>query len=454
MGRTFLDHASWRGVLLTAAFILMLLVTSPVRAADPAGAVRIETAGGGARIVLSLPRRSPMRASIDAPARRLDIDIDEAIAFGGAGGSASGLARAYHVERKKNGCARVTVELARSAIIDGMRWAPKASGRGFQAVIALSAADPIAMRAISGVVYRPEPLSADASAASIGALIQASAPRYLAPPRVDKPDAAGPLRLAPESSQRPGGGPAAKAIGMRSILSGSTGKKTIVIDAGHGGIDPGAESIVGYNEKEVTLATARILKRVLDQTGRYAAVLTREGDIYLKLQERVARARAAHGDLFVSLHADSVAGGEGDARGASIYTLSETASDVESERYAQRENRADALGGGLGNQSDDVAGILVDLTVRETVNDGNRLANLLVDAMAHDGVAFFPRLPHRSAGFAVLKAPDIPSVLVEMGYLSDRSDARALADPRHQLEIAKGIAAGIDRYFAWVQATR
>jgi N-acetylmuramoyl-L-alanine amidase len=211
---------------------------------------------------------------------------------------------------------------------------------------------------------------------------------------------------------------------------------------------------LGYHEKEVTLATARTLKRVLEQTGRYQVVLTRDDDTYLKLHERVLRARAAHGDLFVSLHADSVAGGEGDARGASIYTLSETASDAESERYAQRENRADALGGGLGAQSDDVAGILVDLTVRETVNGGNRFANLLVETMQRQGVSLFPRLPHRSAGFAVLKAPDIPSVLVEMGYLSDRSDARALADPGHQLQIAKAVAAGIDRYFAWVQAAR
>jgi N-acetylmuramoyl-L-alanine amidase len=188
--------------------------------------------------------------------------------------------------------------------------------------------------------------------------------------------------------------------------------------------------------------------------------MTRDSDVYLKLHERVAVARAAHGNLFVSLHADSIAGGIQAAsdritRGASIYTLSENASDAASERYAQRENRADAIGGvDLGDQSDDVAGILVDLTVRETVNEGNRFAGMLVDSLDREGVTLLPRAPHRSAGFAVLKSPDIPSVLIEMGYLSDIADARGLADPRHQLQIAKAVADGIDRYFVWLDSSR
>jgi N-acetylmuramoyl-L-alanine amidase len=238
---------------------------------------------------------------------------------------------------------------------------------------------------------------------------------------------------------------------MESIISP---RRTIVIDAGHGGVDPGAESVAGYHEKEITLATARVLARTLEATGRYKVVLTRDSDVYLKLHERVNRARAAHGDLFISLHADSAVADKS-TRGASIYTLSETASDAESDRYAQRENRADAIGGvALGDQSDDVAGILVDLTVRETVNDGNRLAGMMVDSLEHHSIMLLPTTPHRSAGFAVLKSPDIPSVLIEMGYLSDMADARALADPRHQQQIASAIADGVDRYFAWLQVSR
>jgi N-acetylmuramoyl-L-alanine amidase len=257
----------------------------------------------------------------------------------------------------------------------------------------------------------------------------------------------------------PGPGPrispaADPAAAHRGVILSS--RRVIVIDAGHGGIDPGAPSIVGYHEKQVTLATARLLARALEHTGRYKVVMTRDSDVFLKLHERVALARAAHGNLFISLHADSAGGGASSGtRGASIYTLSETASDAESERYAQRENRADAIGGvTLRDQSDDVAGILVDLTVRETVNEGNRLAGMLAESLEHDGIGLLPRAPHRAAGFAVLKSPDIPSVLIEMGYLSDPSDARALADPAHQARIARAVADGVDRYFAWLDSSR
>jgi N-acetylmuramoyl-L-alanine amidase len=277
----------------------------------------------------------------------------------------------------------------------------------------------------------------------------------LAAPEPARPDPA-PLKLPPKLAPvvRQAATPVAAIIPPRASKvappPSSGGKRVIVIDAGHGGVDPGADSVAGYHEKEVTLATARVLRRVLEATGRYKVVLTRDSDVYLNLHERVARARAAHGNLFISLHADSVASSSSTARGASIYTLSENASDAETDRLAQRENRADAIGGvDLGDKSDDVAGILVDLTVRETVNEGNRLAGMVVDSLRQEGVGMLPIEPHRSAGFAVLKSPDIPSVLVEMGYLSDRADARGLADPRHQAQIAKAIAAAVDRYFTW-----
>jgi N-acetylmuramoyl-L-alanine amidase len=301
----------------------------------------------------------------------------------------------------------------------------------------------------------------------IGALIEKPLPKTAPPPMAEAQVAEAPVAVKPMKPQPEirnqaitpvadivSPVPVAKAGKSPSMESIISPKRTIVIDAGHGGIDPGAESVAGYHEKEITLATARLLAKTLEQTGRYKVVLTRDSDVYLKLHERVARARAAKGNLFISLHADS-AGSDKSTRGASIYTLSETASDTESDRYAQRENRADAIGGvDLGDQSDDVAGILVDLTVRETVNDGNRLAGMMVDSLEHKGVMLLPSTPHRSAGFAVLKSPDIPSVLIEMGYLSDMADARALADPRHQQQIANAIADGVDRYFAWLQVSR
>jgi N-acetylmuramoyl-L-alanine amidase len=349
-----------------------------------------------------------------------------------------GLIRSFHAEPMLHGGVRLVLDLARPAVIAAVHSQPT------RAVIELTASSAEAMRiAAAGYDRAGSERPAEAHGPDgIGALI---VPRTSGLP--EKP------AVVPVANVSP---PPSTAVGHSSIASIISPKRTIVIDAGHGGIDPGAESVAGYHEKEITLATARLLRRALEETGRYKVVLTRDSDTYLKLHERVARARAAHGDMFVSLHADSVSSsGDRTTRGASIYTLSETASDVESERYAQRENRADAIGGvDLGDQSDDVAGILVDLTVRETVNDGNRLAGMMVDALEHRSISLLPSTPHRSAGFAVLKSPDIPSILIEMGYLSDIGDARALADPRHQAQIASAIVEGIDRYFAWLQVSR
>jgi N-acetylmuramoyl-L-alanine amidase len=132
-----------------------------------------------------------------------------------------------------------------------------------------------------------------------------------------------------------------------------------------------------------------------------------------------------------------------------VYTLSETASDAEADRYAQRENRADLIGNvNLRGQSDDVANILVDLTMRGTLNGGNRFAGILMDSLAERGISLLASAPHRSAGFAVLKSLDIPSALIEMGYLSDIGDAHNLADPQYRTRFAQAVALGIDRYFA------
>ncbi len=444
---------------------VVLGLIAPALCAARAGAggslFTIELSGGGehARVVVGLPRPLAFTAAVDAPGSRVVIDFDGIAATpSGTIGRGQGLVRSHRTEKLPGGGVRLILNLARAAVITAVRTAPAEPGRPARAVIDLGAVDARVMGAASGVVHRPQaPVPSpriqpnrQAAAGSIGALIAKtgvdksggakSGHSFPAPPPATTPTPIVEAAIAP--------------LGGSKAVRAKSPRRTIVIDAGHGGIDPGAQSVAGYHEKEITLAAARALKRTLEQTGRYAVVLTRDSDVYLKLRERVARARAAHGALFISLHADSVAGGSS-ARGASVYTLSETASDSESERLAQRENRADAIGGvDLGRQSDDVAGILVDLTVRRTVNDGNRLAGMMVDCLRQQGIGLLPVEPHRSAGFAVLKSPDIPSVLIEMGYLSDLSDSRGLADPRHQLQIARAITAGVDRYFDWLQTAR
>lgn len=220
----------------------------------------------------------------------------------------------------------------------------------------------------------------------------------------------------------------------------------IVIDAGHGGNDPGARSANGMLEKNVVLDIAKMLAAKIEGSGRYRARLTREDDSYIHLRDRVTTARGFGADFFMSLHAD--ANPEPSVRGASVYTLSERASDREAARLAARENRTDAIAGvDLGVQSDDVASILIDLAMRETVNDSRGVANVLVDEIRKQGIKVLKRT-HRFAGFAVLKSADVPSVLVELGYLSNANDAKLLASRDYRDRITDALLSGIDQYFA------
>ena len=429
--------------------------------------VQMTARGEDTQVTIDLGRPMSFHTMIDSrDGGRILIDFDDVTLMPDKTMARGvGLIRGYHAESLNGRAVRLVLDLAHPAVIGATQSLVPAAGKPARAIIVLNSSSAIAMKAAENVGgarsaerTRTPALADDAIAALI-------APDGLAAPSPQKQVA---VASAPSGSPRtPKTVRAAEMLSPLPLLSSRpktapsitsiiSPKQTIVIDAGHGGIDPGAESVAGYHEKEITLATARLLRRALEATGRYKVVMTRDSDVYLKLHERVARARAAHGNLFISLHADSVQpSSDRTTRGASIYTLSETASDAESERYAQQENRADAIGGvDLGDQSDDVAGILVDLTVRETVNDGNRFAGMMVESLTNQGVALLPNMPHRSAGFAVLKSPDIPSVLIEMGYLSDISDARALADPRHQLQIANAITAGVQRYFAWLQVSR
>lgn len=227
--------------------------------------------------------------------------------------------------------------------------------------------------------------------------------------------------------------------------------RTIVLDAGHGGPDPGAIGQGGVVEKRVVLAVVKAVRQRLEARAGYKVVLTRERDMFLRLRERVRRGREAEADLFVSIHADSHPNPH--VSGASLYTLSETASDKEAARLAQSENKADLIGGvGLDDEPVEVYGILLDLAQRETQNQSSAAADDLLFALA----ANQPLLvrPKRSAGFAVLKAPDVPSVLIELGFLSNPADARRLGGAEGRERIASAIAEGIFRYFDGANTAR
>ena len=229
--------------------------------------------------------------------------------------------------------------------------------------------------------------------------------------------------------------------------------KLVFLDPGHGGRDPGALGVRGTQEKVVVMAIARELQRELLTGGRYRVLLTRASDSFVPLRERVARAQAAKADLFLSLHADSHP--DSDVRGASVYTLSEDASDREAAALAARENRADAVVSGvrLAEQPDNVARTLVAMSQRGTVNDSRRLAETIVRTFGTSGVRLLPRT-HRQAGFAVLTSPDIPAALIELGYLSNPQDEKLLTVRQHQTALARALRASVDAHFGAGIATR
>ncbi len=230
-----------------------------------------------------------------------------------------------------------------------------------------------------------------------------------------------------------------------------TGKPVIALDPGHGGVDPGATGYNGIHEKDITLATAREVRRQLEATGRYRVMMTRDEDEFIPLRERVARAREADAQLFISLHADSIVGSQ--IRGMSIYTLSDKASDHEAETLAAKENRSDAIGGiDLSHENDQVATILIDLAQRDTRNHSRHFAGLVLHEVGHIQ-KLLPKAD-RSAGFAVLTAPDVPSVLIEMGYLSSPEDAGLLTQADHRQRLAASLVHAIDGYFGWLGGGR
>ncbi len=226
------------------------------------------------------------------------------------------------------------------------------------------------------------------------------------------------------------------------------GKKVIMLDPGHGGVDPGTIGVSGTYEKNITLAMARDIKKAIEKNGRFKVVLTRNRDIFIRLRDRVRKAREAGADLFISIHADAIKNTK--TRGLSVYTLSDKASDKEAAALAHKENKADLIAGlDLSSENAEVTNILIDLAQRESMNQSAIVAKNLVKELKREVKLL--RNTHRFAGFAVLKAPDLPSILVETGFLSNRQDERNLLSRKYRARLAKAVAKGVERHFATVQ---
>lgn len=220
----------------------------------------------------------------------------------------------------------------------------------------------------------------------------------------------------------------------------------VVVDAGHGGIDPGASAPGGVLEKDIVFGFASSLVERLKASGRYRILMTRDRDVFVPLAERVKIAREARADLFISIHADSLSNAP-QVRGATVYTRAEKATDSESARLAERENRADAAAGADSDEGPaDVADILQELTLRETRGFSASFASRLIGSMRP--VMELGSKPHREASFVVLRSPDVPSVLVELGYLSSKRDVAMLQSEEWRTRVTGSMASAVDQFFA------
>jgi N-acetylmuramoyl-L-alanine amidase len=390
--------------------------TSPAPAPNFPVASEARLAGDAkqTRFVLDLDKPIQFHAFALADPYRVVIDLPQ-VSFrlaAGAGTVGRGLIKAFRYGLVLPGGSRIVFDLTGPARVANASVLEAANGQPPRLVIELEEVDRAAFMQSLEAENRPELKPGIADTAS------ATPPE---PPAAPKP--ADPADLRP----------------------------VVVIDPGHGGIDNGTQSGSEY-EKTLVLGFGLALRDRLEKGGKYRVVMTRTDDTFIPLAERVKIARNQSAALFVSIHADALPRREGDAQGATIYTLSDRASDAEAERLAEAENKADAIGGvNLTEEPTDVADILIDLAQRETRTFSNRFARLLMGEMKN--TVRMHKHPLKSAGFKVLKAPDVPSVLIELGYVSNKGDLEHLVSENWRSRTVASMSQAIDAFFARRLAT-
>jgi N-acetylmuramoyl-L-alanine amidase len=366
------------------------------------------------RFVLDLDKTIPFRAFALADPYRVVVDIPQ-INFqlpAGVGTAGRGLIKAFRYGLVMPGGSRLVFDLTGPARIANSYVLDAANGQPPRLVLELEEVDRTAFVQALGAESRPElrPAIADTAETATAAQAVTQSP----PP----PKPAAPADLRP----------------------------VVVIDPGHGGLDNGTQA-GGEAEKILVLGFGLALRDRIEKGGKYRVVMTRTDDTFIPLADRVKIARNASAALFVSIHADALPRREGDAQGATIYTLSDKASDAEAERLAEAENKADAIGGvNLTEEPTDVADILIDLAQRETRTFSNRFARLLMGEMKN--TVRMHKHPLKSAGFRVLKAPDVPSVLIELGYVSNKGDREHLVSENWRSRTVGSMAQAIDTFLA------
>ncbi len=406
----------WRLWALVLAFLAVAPAT--LHAEATVRDIRLaptEDGADGTRIVIDLSRAVSYRHLQLQDPPRLAIDLPEVawLVPESIGQQSVGMISGYRFGRFRPGVSRIVMDVVAPFEIRKVFELPPNEAHGYRIVTEIGVAP--AGGAPATVALRGAPVNGEnglAREAPAGA--QDAALTIIQPPPRSKPPSAG-------------------------------DRRSIVIDPGHGGIDPGAIGATGSYEKDVVLAVGVELRRQLEASGRYKVIMTRESDTTVRLRDRLEIARNSDGELFLSLHADSLVQAP-QVRGAAVYTLSEEATNAEAARLASKENRADILGGiDLSEHEEIVTQILIDLAQRDANNRSIRVAEMIVEEL--DGVTEMVRRRRQQAGFVVLKSPDMPSVLLELGYLSNDADERRLRDEQHVRALAAAIMRAVDRYF-------
>lgn len=391
--------------------------------------IRFGNYDGKTRMVLDLSETTDFRAFILADPYRMVIDLPH---FTWNAGSISQTPRAAIIDVRQGplqpGISRIVFDLQNAVSVKSAFLLPAQGNKPDRLVIDFNSTTPDAFASEKGKIYGT--LRTD--------LIQsAHTTQNTSSTRVSSASASNLLGLDSPPI------PPKKSFGPKPL---------VVIDPGHGGIDPGALGPGKLYEKQVVLALGHELKKQLLATGRYRVMMTRETDEFIRLGDRVKFARNNNADLFVSIHADSIH--KKDVSGASVYTLSKKASDAQTAKLAEKENKADLIAGiDLSTEDEQVANILYDFAMTDTMNQSKFFANTLVDRMKTSSVKTLDN-PHRYAGFAVLKAPDIPSILIEAGFMSNAHEAKRLNSQDYREKMARSIRFGIDAYFEHVRLTQ
>jgi N-acetylmuramoyl-L-alanine amidase len=395
----------WKSLFIIpwAAVVLGLAASAPARAVPDAFPVANDFRIGGdetqTRFVIDLSRKIDLRAFTLADPYRVVIDLPQ-VTFQlkpKAGESGRGLVKAFRFGLVMQGGSRIVLDLARPVRIE-------------KAFVLDAAED------------QPARLVVDLAAVDRETFLRT---------------------IALENRARP----EPKRYEQESAKSSGDPRPLIVIDPGHGGIDNGTRAPSGENEKGIVLDFGLMLRDKIEKIGKYRVVMTRTDDVFVPLAERVRLARLRQAQLFISIHADALGRGDGDAQGATVYTLSETASDAEAARLAEAENKADVIAGvDLSSEPGHVADILIDLAQRETKTFSAQFARTLVGEIK--AVARMHKNPLKSAGFRVLRAADVPSVLVELGYVSNRQDLKQLTSETWRSRTADSIVQAVDTYFS------